>query len=105
MIPVMCITQQGQIPPAAEHGLKAKIAAFTQRAFAANADIDWIEVPAGSGFSAAEPSTVLVVSLLANRPLERTARRALMHQLAGICQASTGKPAEDIVISVRNAQE
>lgn len=105
MIPVMCIVQEGQIPHHAERGLKAQIDAFTQRAFSAPADIDWIVVPEGSGFTAGEPSTTVIASLHANRPLPQTVRIALLKELGEICMANTGRSANEVVTSIRNPKD
>ena len=102
MIPVMCIVQEGQISVDAEHGLKAQIGAFTRRSFAAPADIDWIVVPKGSGFTAGEPSTTVIASLHANRPLPQHERIALLKEVGDICMAQTGRSANEVVTSIRN---
>lgn len=105
MIAVMCISQQGQISPEAESELKAQIGVFTQRAFAALADIDWIVVPNGSGFTAARPSTIVIASLHANRSLADDERISLLSELGAICMAQTGKSAAEIVTSIRNPKD
>lgn len=102
MIPVMCIVQEGQLPTAAADGLKSRISDFTQRVFSAPADIDWIVVPKGSGFTAAGPSASVIASLPANRPLCQSERRQLLKELVAICMAQTGQSAHEIVASIRN---
>ena len=102
MIPVMCIVQEGQISAVAEDGLRAQIGEFAQRAFSAPADIDWIVVPFGSGFTAAEPSRTVITSLHSNRPLRRPERTALLKELGDICRTTTGRSANEIVTSIRN---
>lgn len=105
MIPVMCIVQEGEIPLEAEYELKAEIGDFTQRAFAASADIDWIVVPEGSGFTAAEPSTMVIASLHANRPLPSSERISLLKELSEICISKTGRSANEVVTSIRNPKD
>lgn len=105
MIAVMCIVQEGQVSPEAEIGLKAQISRFTQRAFAAPADIDWIVVPIGNGFTAAEPSTAVIASLHANRPLKQAERVVLLKELGKICIAHTGCSANEVMTSIRNPKE
>ena len=105
MIPVMCIVQEGQIPHHTQRGLKAQIDAFTQRAFSAPADIDWIVVPKGSGFTAAEPSTTVIASLHANRPLPEAERISLLKELGEICMSETGLSANEVVTSIRNPKD
>ena len=102
MIPVMCIVQEGQVSVDAEHGLKAQINAFARRSFAAPADIDWIVVPKGSGFTAAEPSTTVIASLHANRPVPDEERIALLKELGEICMSRTGLSADEVVTSIRD---
>ena len=102
MIPVMCIVQEGQLSLDAEYGLKAQIGAFAQRAFAAPADIDWIVVPKGSGFTAAEPSTTVIASLHANRPVPDEERIALLKEMGEICMSETSLSASEVVTSIRN---
>ena len=104
MISVMCIVQEGQISRLAEHGLKAQIDAFTRRNFAEPADIDWVVVQKGSGFTAAEPSTTVIASLHADRPLPQHERIALLKELGDICMAQTGRSANEVVTSIRNPQ-
>lgn len=60
MIPVMCIVQQDQISPQGEAALKAEIDATARRVFDSAAQIDWIVVPTGYGFSAGQPSQATV---------------------------------------------
>lgn len=102
MVPVMCIVQEGQISPKTEFGLKAQISKFTQRAFLAPADIDWLVVPEGSGFTAARPSRTVIASLHSNRGLAQDERISLLKELGEICMAATGRSASEIVTSIRN---
>ena len=102
MIPVMCIVQEGQISPEAEHGMKAQISAFTQRAFSETADIDWIVVARGNGFTSAAPSTSVIASLHANRALAQSERLALITELGYICAAQSGRTLDEVFISVRD---
>ena len=104
MIPVMCIVQEGQVSVEAEHWLKAQISAFTRRSFAAPADIDWIVVPKGSGFTAAEPSTTVIASLHANRPVPDVERIALLKELGEMCMSRTGLSANEVVTSIRDPE-
>ena len=102
MIPVMCIVQEGQVSSEAEIGMKTEISKFTQTAFSAPADIDWILVPEGSGFTAAEPSTTVIASLHTNRPLREVERISMLRELGEICMAQTGRSANEVVTSIRN---
>ncbi len=102
MIPVMCVVQEGQVSAETEHALKSEISGFTQRRFDAPADIDWIEVPKGSGFTAAKPSTSVITSLYANRSLEQVERISLLKELSDICIGKTGRSAHEVVASIRD---
>ena len=102
MIPVMCVTQEGLLSADAAATLKAEIGAFTGRAFDEQADIDWIVVPAGSGFTAAEPSTSLIASMQANRPLQAPERIALLRELSDMCMREANRTKNEVVASIRD---
>ena len=102
MIPVMLITQEGQISDEIEQNLKAEISVLVQNEFAADADIDWIEVPAGRGFTGAKASTAVIASLHANRCLAYQEREALLKKLGGICTRLTGLSFDEIITAVRD---
>lgn len=105
MIPVMCIIQEGQVSPEAEKGLKAQISSFTQRAFAVSADIDWVVVPIGCGFTAAEPSRAVNAALHPNRPLKQAERLTLLEELRDICITHTGRSVNEVMTSIGNFKE
>ncbi len=102
MIPVMCVVQQGQVSADVEDALKAEIDVFAQRAFREPADIDWIEVPEGSGFTAGKPSTTVIASLQSSKALEHDERVALLKQLCDICMDKTGRSSHEVVTSIRD---
>lgn len=102
MIPVMCVIQEGQISEDVEQGLKSALNDFTMQAFGNQADIDWIEVVKGNGFTAAQPSTSIITSLHANRFLEQSERLSLLKQLSEICMKETGRSANEVVTSIRD---
>lgn len=103
MIPVMCVVQEGQIPTDVEYALRSAICNFVQRAFGALAEIDWIEVPKGSGFTAAKPSTAVIASLQADRSLIQTERISLLKELSDIFIEKTGRSPNEVVIAIRSA--
>lgn len=103
MIPVMCVVQEGQISAEVEYVLKAEISAFALRAFDETADIDWIEVPKGNGFTAAEPSNTVVASLQSNRSLATSERVSLLKELSEICMDRTGRSFNEVVVAIRDA--
>lgn len=102
MIPVMCIVQEGQIPAEQEHRLRAEICAFVQRSFQQLADIDWVVVPHGSGFTAAMTSTAIITTMRSNRPLEDDERISLLKELSRICRLVTGRSRDEVVTAIRD---
>ncbi len=103
MIPVMCIVQKGQISKYRELKLKFEICDFTQRLFSEDADIDWIEVPTGSGFTAAQPSTSLITSLQSCRSLDQSERTLLLKELHNICMNGAGRSCNEVTVAIRQA--
>lgn len=104
MIPVMCVVQEGQISLEREYALKSAINLFTQRVFGQIADIDWIEVAKGNGFTAAESSTTLIASLRSSRQLRHGERLPLLNELREICRQKTGCSIGDVMTSIRDPQ-
>lgn len=104
MIPVMCIVQEGQLPTETEAKLHSEIGYFSQRAFQADADIDWIRVKKGCGFTAAAPSSTVIASMHVNRPLDQRERVALLRELNDLCANITGLSGQEIVTSIRNPE-
>lgn len=104
MIPVMCLVQEGQVPDDVASAIKASIHDFTQRTFDAKAEIDWIVVRNGSGFTASKPSTSLLASLHANRVLQKDERVALLKELCETCMNLTGLSTNEVVTSIRDPQ-
>lgn len=102
MIPVMCIVQDGQVPPLSEAVLRTKINAFTERAFHEQADIDWIVTPSGRVFTVSRPTTPIIISLCANAPLETGIRVSLLKILRALCREATGCAAHEVVIAIRD---
>ncbi len=100
MIPVLCFAQAGQLPADTTTQLDADLEAFAHEAFDAAASIHWIVVPEGGGFTAAEPSNTVVVSVRANRPLERAERTVLLGELSELCSGRTGKAPGEFVLSL-----
>ncbi|MCV6576668.1 MAG: hypothetical protein OIF58_13115 [Cohaesibacter sp.] len=104
MLPVMCIVQESQISGQIATALKSDINDFTLKAFGTWADIDWIEVPLGSGFTAAKPSTSLITSLYANRSMDHQERIALLYELSALCMLRTGLSENQVMTAIRDPQ-
>lgn len=97
MIQCTCLVQEGQISAASEAVLRDKLNAFTQKTFGAGAEINWIAVPAGSGFTASKPSTSSIVSMRAPDPVNQAERGPLLRELCGFWTAETGQTLNEVV--------
>ena len=97
MIMCNCIVQAGQISAETEAALRAGLSDFTQRRFGAPAEINWLSVPENSGFTAAEPSTSSIISMLANAPVAQAEREALLRELCGIWTKETDCSLDEVV--------
>lgn len=84
--------------------LRAGLKDFTNRSFGADPEIDWIVVPKGSGFTAAVPSTAVITSMPANRPLDQSERVALLTELNDLCVTTTQRSANEVVTSISDPQ-
>ena len=82
-IETTCIVQAGQVSAAAKEVLAARLGEITQSTFGADASIGWLEIAAGNGWTAGEPSTTSILSMTvpAMKQVDRTAL------LQAICQA------------------
>lgn len=105
MVSVMCLVQEGQTSLATETGLKARIGEFTQSAFSAPADIDWIVVPTGAGFTGAAPARSVIVSLCSNHSLSQNEHVALLKELSELCAVQTRCSIGDVTAIIRNTKE
>lgn len=97
MIQCTCLVQEGQISAASEAVLRGKLDAFAQKTFGAGAEINWIAVPKGGGFTASNPSTSSIVSMRAPVPVDQDERGPLLHELCGFWTAETGQSLNEIV--------
>lgn len=105
MISVMCIVQQGQLSNDSKVALKSDIRDFSFRSFSKDADIDWIEIPEGSGFTAALPSKALIISANSDSKLATEERNRLLRELCDIGMQHSNLSPHDIVVSVRDPQQ
>lgn len=105
MIPVMFLVQEDQISAETEAALKSRIDGFSRRSFHERAEIDWIVVPAGSGFTGSKPSTAVIASLHANKPLEQETRTSLLKELCDIVMDQTGRTKNEVLAAIRNPQQ
>lgn len=104
MTACMCLVQQDQITEDAQQTLRSEMIAFAERSFGSKADINWIVVPSGSGFTDAKPSNSVLVSMTADRALVQEQREPLLREMCDIWMAATGLDATEVVTVVRDPQ-
>ena len=92
-----CMVQQGQITAEQEARLREETSAFAERHFGSAGEINWVCVPEGSGFTAAKPSTSVIVSVRSDRPLAPSAREPLLRELEAIWREHAGRGADEVV--------
>ena len=92
-----CIVQEGEIPPATEADLRRSLQAFSRRAFGSDAEISWLTVPRGNGFTAGEPTKASVVSLRSEVPLEQGRREFLLKELCDLWIRETQCSIDELV--------
>lgn len=100
MIPVLALVQEGQITETVTHQLKTGLSEIALSEFDQVAEIRWLEVKPGNGFSDAVSSRASIVSLQANQPLPQDRRIAVMHRLCDLWRDKTGCSINEIVASV-----
>ena len=105
MISCTCIVQEGQTPDQNKGGLQAVLNGFTDAAFGENAQIAWIPVGQGNGFTEGKPSTSSVVSMTANKPLEADQRETLLRELVGLWTQETGCTVDEVVAVIADPQK
>ena len=97
MTDCICMVQAGQISAAQQEALRSATSDFTSRNFGSPADINWVEVPEGNGFTAAKPSTSVIVSVRSDRSLAPSERVPLLHELEGIWREHSGRGPDEVV--------
>ena len=97
-----CMVQAGQISADQEATLRAETSAFAERHFGSPGEINWITVPEGSGFTAAKPSTSVIVSVGSDRPLAPSAREPLLRELEAIWREHAGRGPDEVVSVIRD---
>lgn len=104
MTETMCLVQHGQISGAQEERLRAETSAFAERHFGAPAQIDWITVPEGSGFTEGEPSTSVLVTMRSDRALSPSEREPLLCELGDIWRAHAARSPDEVVTVISDPQ-
>lgn len=100
-----CIVQEGRISADQEALLKSGIDDLARRAFGSEAEISWLVIPRGNGFTAGEPTAASVVSLRANEPLEQPRRVALLKELCDFWIGQTGCSIDEFVGVIADPQQ
>jgi len=97
MTECICMVQAGQISESQQLELRAATSNFAQERFGSPAEFNWVEVPKGSGFTAAKLSTSVIVSIRANRSLTPSERIPLLHELEGIWREHADRGPDEVV--------
>ena len=105
MISCTCVVQEGQTPDAHREVMEGALARFTATAFGEDAQVNWIPVAPGNGFTAGQPSTSSVVSMTANEPLDAERREALLRELVAVWTLQTGCTVDEIVAVIADPAE
>lgn len=104
MTACICMVQQGQIDDHQEATLRQETSDFAHRHFGAEAQIDWITVPEGSGYTEGKLSTSVIVSMTANRSLAPSEREPLLRELGQIWETKAGKGPDEVVTVIRDPE-
>ena len=100
MIPTRCMVQAGQISDTTQAQLREDMKIFAQETFGADPFIQWIVVPDKCGFTAAKPSTSVIVQMMSNRPLKTPERIEMLRELCDIWIKRTGKSIDEVVCAI-----
>lgn len=105
MINCSCLVQEGQSPDLHKSELQAAISQFTASSFGQEAQIAWIPVAVGDGFTEGKKSTSSVVSITANEPLTPARRETLLREFVALWTDKTGSTIDEIVIAIVDPAE
>ncbi len=97
MINCTCVVQAGQTPDLRQTEMQNALNGFSERSFGHEAQIAWIPVAAGNGFTAGKPSTSSIVSITADEQLSPERRESLLRELVAIWTERTGCSVDEIV--------
>ena len=92
-----CIVQAKQISPDTQAALRANLDKFTRAKFGSPAEISWVEIEPGSGYTANELSTSSIVSVSSGEPVEQSARIDMLQELCDLWSGTTGCTLDEIV--------
>lgn len=102
MIPVTVLVQEQQIAHSLQSALEGFVDRFTVTHFGAHALLEWREVAAGSGFTAAEPSTCVVITVFADRHLEPGERQRLTLELGEFAMKCTYRTRYEVIVTIED---
>ncbi|MCG8416118.1 MAG: hypothetical protein MI746_18020 [Pseudomonadales bacterium] len=105
MINCSCLIQEGQSPDLNKVEMHAAIQEFATRSFGLEAQIVWIPVAAGDGFTAGKPSTSSVVSITSNEKLDPAPRESLLREFVTLWTNKTGSTSDEIVAVIADPTE
>ncbi len=105
MVTCVCIVQAGQAPDRNKSELIAALEDFSSRSFGERADVSWMPVSEGNGFTAYSSSTSSVVSFTVNAALEQSARVALLTELSTLWIDGTGCSSDELVAVINDPQQ
>ena len=97
MVNCTCFVQEGQSPDQHRGEIQALLNTFTAASFGEDAQISWIPVASGNGFTAGRPSTSSVVSINSNERLDPERRESLLRKLVALWTENTGCSVDEIV--------
>lgn len=93
----MCVVQEGQISAQTEEALRSDMVAFASQHFGYVPQFNWIVVGKGNGFTAAQPSNSVIVSMPADRKLPLSEREPLLRELGDIWINRSGLTGNEVV--------
>ena len=99
-----CMVQQGQITAEQEAILRAETSAFAQAKFGKPAQINWITVGEGNGYTEGKLSTSVIVSITADRSLSPSEREPLLRELGQIWERGAARGPDEVVTVVRDPE-
>ena len=102
MTACICMVQEGQISAEQEVALRRETSAFAQVKFGAPAEINWVTVPKGSGYTEGKLSTSVIVSMTSDRTLSPAQREPLLRELGQIWEREAARGPDEVVTVIRD---
>lgn len=100
-----CMIQEGQIPEQTQQALAEGLRRIGREMFgdAPEAEVAWLTIRRGFGFSAGKPSTSSIVARLVPPGLGEDVRREFMTRVCDLWMDATGCTALEVVINASDA--